>query len=115
MKAIFKIDYYLSDQNNIAVKFCGSYSQKSIDEYPTRIVNCDDLDMHDYESFANSLMTKSGKKRIEEQEKKNSILEENKPVKITGKFDIRDLIGKVIEGESENYRRSLIKMRKVDL
>ena len=115
MKGIFKIEEYLSERNSIVVKFCRLHSHKSIDEYSCKIVDCSDLDFHDYESFANSLMTKSGKRRIESQEERSGILEDNKPIKITGKFDIRDLIGKVIEGEVENYRRSILKMRKVDL
>ena len=96
MKGIFKIEEYLSERNSIVVKFCRLHSHKSIDEYSCKIVDCSDLDFHDFESFANSLMTKSGKRRIESQEERSGILEENKPIKITGKFDIRDLIGKVI-------------------
>ena len=65
MKGIFKIEEYLSERNSIVVKFCRLHSHKSIDEYSCKIVDCYDLDFHDYESFANSLMTKSGKRRIE--------------------------------------------------
>ncbi len=115
MKGIFKIDEYFPDRNSISVKFCRLSSQKPIDEYRSRIVNCDGLDFFDFKSFADSLMTKSGNKRIESQEMRNGILEENKPVNVTGEFDIRDLIGKVIEGESDMNRSIKIKMRKVDL
>ncbi len=116
MKGIFKIEEYFPDRNSISVKFCRPYSQKPIDEYTSRFFSCDDLDFYDAESFADSLMTKFGERRIEKQERKNGILEENKPVKVTDKFDIRDLIGKVIIGGSDRYRASIkIKMRKVDL
>ena len=39
----------------------------------------------------------------------------NKCEKISGKLDLQSLVGKVIEVDSDEYRREIIKMRRVEL
>ena len=120
MKGIFKIEDYLPERNSIIVKFCKLHSLKSIDEYTSKIVNSDDLDMTDCETFVDSLMEKVGNYKIERQEEREPILEDNEPETVCGVLNIENFVGKVIEGKSNPYRinpyrRYFIKMRKIDL
>ena len=115
MKAIIKIDEYLSDRDSIVVKICNLHSQKPIDEYSAKIVDCDDLDTTDVEMFVDGLMKKSGARRIKTQEEKLPILKENIPTQVSGEVNIETLIGKVIEGKVDDWRMKSLKMRKVEL
>ena len=115
MKAIIKIDEYLSDRDSIVVKICNLHSQKPIDEYSAKIVDCDDLDTTDVEMFVDGLMKKSGARRIKTQEEKLPILKENTPEQVSGEVNIENLIGKVIEGKVDDWRKKSLKMRKVEL
>tara|TARA_B000000557_G_C20750543_1_gene432762 strand:+ start:354 stop:701 length:348 start_codon:yes stop_codon:yes gene_type:complete len=115
MKAIIKIDEYLSDRDSIVVKICNLHSQKPIDEYSAKIVDCDDLDTTDVEMFVDGLMKKSGARRIKTQEEKLPILKENIPEQVSGEVNIENLIGKVIEGKVDDWRKKSLKMRKVEL
>jgi len=115
MKAIIKIDEYLSDRDSIVVKMCNLHSQKPIDEYSAKIVDCDDLDTTDVEIFVDGLMKKSGARRIKTQEEKLPILKENIPEQVSGEVNIENLIGKVIEGKVDDWRKKSLKMRKVEL
>ena len=115
MKAIIKIDEYLSDRDSIVVKMCNLHSQKPIDEYSAKIVDCDDLDTTDVEMFVDGLMKKSGARRIKTQEEKLPILKENIPEQVSGEVNIENLIGKVIEGKVDDWRKKSLKMRKVEL
>ena len=115
MKAIIKIDEYLSDRDSIVVKICNLHSQKPIDEYSAKIVDCDDLDTTDVEMFVDGLMKKSGARRIKTQEEKLPILKENIPEQVSGEVDLQSLVGKVLEGKVDNWRKKALKMRKVEL
>ena len=115
MKAIIKINEYLSDRDSIVVKICNLHSQKPIDEYSAKIVDCDDLDTTDVEMFVDGLMKKSGARRIQTQEEKLPILKENVPEKVSGELDLQSLVGKVIEGKVDDWRKKPLKMRKVEL
>ena len=115
MKSIIKIDEYLSDRNSIVVKICNLHSQKPIDEYFSKIVDCDDLDTTDVEIFVDGLMKKFGSSRIKNQEEKLPILKQNIPEKLSGEIDLQSLVGKVIEGKVDDWRKKAIKMRKVEL
>ena len=115
MKAIIKIDEYLSDRDSIVVKICNLHSQKPIDEYSAKIVDCYDLDKTDVEMFVDGLMKKSGARRIKTQEEKLPILKENIPEQVSGEVNIENLIGKVIEGKVDDWRKKSLKMRKVEL
>ena len=115
MKAIIKIDEYLPDKNSIVVKICNLHSQKPIDEYTAKIVNCDKFDTTDIELFIDGLMKKSGAGRIQTQEEKLPILKENVPEQVSGELDLQSLVGKVIEGKVDDWRKKPLKMRKVEL
>ena len=105
MKAIIKIDEYLPDKNSIVVKICNLHSQKPIDEYTAKIVNCDKFDTTDIELFIDGLMKKSGAGRIQTQEEKLPILKENVPEQVSGELDLQSLVGKVIEGKVDDWRK----------
>ena len=115
MKGIIKIDEYLSDRDSIAVKICNLHSQKPIDEYSAKIVDCDNLDTTDIDMFVDGLMKKSGARRIQTQEEKLPILKENIPEQVSGELDLQSLVGKVIEGKVDDWRKKPIKMRKIEL
>ena len=114
MKVILKIDEYLPEKNSVVFKTCRLHSHKSIDEFGAKVVNCDDLNMTDCESFIESLVYKVSRNRINTQDEKQGIIESNEPVEITGELDFEKLIGVVVQGRVSNRTR-LLKMRKVDL
>ena len=115
MKSIIKIDEYLSDRNSIVVKICNLHSQKPIDDYTAKIVDCDNLDVTDAEIFVDDLMKKNGGRRIESQEERLPILKENTPEQVSGELDLQSLVGKVIEGKVDNWRKKPLKMRRIEL
>ena len=115
MKGIIKIDEYLSDRDSIVVKICSLHSQKPIDDYTAKIVDCDNLDTTDIDMFVDGLMKKSGARRIQTQEEKLPILKENIPEQLSGEVDLESLVGKVIEGKVDDWRKKPIKMRKIEL
>ena len=115
MIIIFKITDYFPETNQIAVKFCREKSPTSIDDYNPIAINLKDLDAYDVESFSESLVDKSGLRRIDKQDNKLTTLDENTPEKLDGDLNIRDLIGKVIGVEYPTKIYSKIKMRRVEL
>ena len=115
MKIIFKIVEHIPESNQIAVKFCYEKSRKSIDDYIPIAVNCDELDMFDLETFSDTLIRKFGLKRVEDQEKKLETIPDNVPQKLDDKFQVRDLIDKVVEGKYHQRDRFTLKVRKVEL
>tara|TARA_Y100001938_G_C8063566_1_gene418792 strand:+ start:709 stop:1059 length:351 start_codon:yes stop_codon:yes gene_type:complete len=115
INAIFKIEEYLKDRNSIVVRICRLHSHIPIDDYTAKIVDCNDLDTTDIDMFVDGLMKKSGIRRIKIQEEKSPILKENIPDKIDGELDLQSLVGKVVEGKVDDWRRKPIKMREVEL
>ena len=118
MRTIFKIGKYNEDTNSISVKFCRLHSTKSIDDYASKLVDCSDLTLTTCESFIKSLMEKSGSRRITKEEESEPILDSNKSEIITGKLNMNDLVGKVIEANVETVdprNRFMLSMRKVEL
>ena len=114
MKVILKIDEYLQEKNSVVVKTCRLYSHKSIDEFGAKVVNCDDLNMTDCETFIESLVNKVSQNRIETQDEKQGIIESNIPVEITGELDFEKLVGVVVQGRVSK-KTKLLKMRKIEL
>ena len=113
MKVIIKILDYLSERDAVVFRTCRLNSHKPIDEYVKKAVDLKELDLYDCETFSKSLMRKYGESSIEKAE--NETVGYNKCEKIFGKLDIQNLIGKVIEVDSDEYRREIIKMRRVEL
>ena len=71
--------------------------------------------MFDVESFSESLVKNSGLHRIACQEEQLDVIEDNKPDDIQGKFEIRDLIGKVICVKYFDRKINKLHMRRVKL
>ena len=115
MIIIYKITDYFPEINRIAVKFCREKSSKPIDDYNAVAINCDNIDTHDIESFSESLVYKSGLRRLEKQDRKLTTLDENIPEKLDGELNIQDLIGRVIGVNYPTQNFSKIKMRRVEL
>ena len=115
MKIIYKIMKYFPESNHISVRFCNLKDRQSIDNYKSRPVCIDDLDMFDVESFSESLVKKSGLRRVAEQEEKLDVIEDNKPDDIQGNFEIRDLIGKIICVKYFDRKINKLLMRRVNL
>ena len=114
-KIIYKILKYFPENNHISVRFCYLKDRQSIDNYKSRPVCIDDLDMFDIESFSESLVKKSGLRRVAEQEEKLDVIEDNKPDDIQGNFEIRDLIGKIICVKYFDRKINKLHMRRVKL
>ena len=115
MKIIYKIKKFYPETNHISVSFCNLKDRQPIDDYDPRPVCCDDLDMFDVESFSESLVKKSGLRKVAEQEEKLDVIEDNKPDDIQGNFEIRDLIGKVICVKNVDRTIKKLRMRRVYL
>ena len=95
MIIIYKITDYFPESNRIAVKFCREKSSKPIDDYNAVVINFEDIDTNDVESFSESLVNKSGLRRLDKQDRKLTTLDQNISEKLDGELNIRDLIGKV--------------------
>ena len=78
-------------------------------------MDCDDLDTTDVEIFVDGLMKKFGSSRVVNQEERLPILKENIPEKVNGELDLQSIVGKVIEGKVDDWRKKALKMRKVEL
>tara|TARA_B100001778_G_scaffold45526_1_gene33226 strand:+ start:227 stop:577 length:351 start_codon:yes stop_codon:yes gene_type:complete len=116
MKAIFKISHYYPETNQITIRFCRLHAPKNIDEYrPISLDLGEELDLYDIETFTQSIMRKAGEKWIERHEDSEELLFENIPETPKGKFNMEDLVGKVISCETYKRYREGIKMRKVEL
>ena len=113
MKSIFKIEEYLPDTNQIVVRFSRLHAPQPIESYETMAIDCEHLDLYDCDSFVSSLMMKYGDRYVKEYEKNEPI--KNETETISGKLNLRDLVGKVIEGKVDDYRRSSLNMNRVEL
>ena len=113
MKNIFKIIEYLPDTQQIVVRYARKNTNKNIDEYIESAVELKQLDLYNCETFSKRLMRRYGEHNIERVENETEGF--NKCEKISGKLDIQNLIGKVIEVDADEYRREIIKMKRVEL
>ena len=113
MKNIFKIIEYLPDTQQIVVRYARKNTHKNIDEYIESAVDMKQLDLYSCETFSKSLMRKYGEHVVDRIENETEGF--NKCEKISGKLDLQSLVGKVIEVDSDEYRREIIKMRRVEL
>ena len=116
MKSIFKISNYNPENKQITIRFCRLHAPKNIDEYrPVSLDLDEDLDLYDIETFTQTIMRKAGEKWIEKHEDSEELLFENIPETPKGRFNIEDLVGKVISCETYKQSREAIKMRKIEL
>tara|TARA_B100000424_G_C22856812_1_gene456747 strand:+ start:643 stop:987 length:345 start_codon:yes stop_codon:yes gene_type:complete len=114
MKVIIKIDEYLEDENYIIFRIARLNSHKKIDDHRTFSVDCSDLDTTDTESFVDSLIFKY-KHLIQEQDENQDLLKENEPVNVDEELDLKNLIGKIIEGRAFDRPTRMLKMRRIEL
>lgn len=113
MKGIFKIVEYIPN-TQILVQFCKLNGNKLIDECSPVAIDIDKLDTHDSDFFINSLV-RIGTSIIEEQEKSEPIINESEILEMNTKISIEDLVGRTIQFKPENYKQSILKMRKIEL
>ena len=113
MKAIFKIIEYLPDTKQIVVRFARYNAPEPIDKYSKVAVDYSQLDFQDMESFTKSLMRTCGDDRVRNQE--NNETGVNEAETITGEFNLPDLVGRIIECKTDDYKRAVLKMRRVEL
>ena len=78
-------------------------------------IDLKNLDTYDYDSFSDSLIRNYGLRFLEEQQNKLETLSENTPEELSEKFEVRDLVGKVIEGKYHTRDRFSLKMNRVEL
>ena len=114
MKVIIKINNYYPDKNTLSCKICRLNSHIPIDDYPSKLFGCDDLNLQDTEVFIESLINKVSH-RINEQDNKCIILPENQPEELEGELDIQSLVGKVYGGVINSRKYKLLKTRRVEL
>ena len=113
MKAIFKIIEYLPETTQIVVRFARLHAPQSIEKYNKVAINYSELDCYDSESFVKSLMRRCGNHMVKLQEEKEPI--SNVAETISGKLNLKDLVGKTIECKIDNDRKERLKMRRVEL
>ena len=113
MKAIFKIIEYLPDTTQIVVRFARLHAPEPIEKYSKVAINYSELDCYDSESFVKSLMRRCGNHMVKLQEEKEPI--NNVAETISGKLNLKDLVGKTIECKIDNDRKERLKMRRVEL
>ena len=113
MKAIFKIIEYLPETTQIVVRFARLHAPQSIEKYNKVAINYSELDCYDSESFVKSLMRRCGNHMVKLQEEKELII--NEAETISGKLNLKDLVGKTIECKIDNDRKERLKMRRVEL
>jgi hypothetical protein len=113
MKCIFKIIEYVPD-TQIIVNFCKITDNKLIDEYSPIAIDLDKLDTYNCGFFINSL-ARVGTNIIESQEKCKPIINESEIIESNQELNIESLVGRNIEFNLENYRQSILKMRRVEL
>jgi len=117
MKCIFKIEEYLPETNQMVVRFARLHSPQHIDNYRAIAIDTTRLDFYSYETFVDSLMIIYGNNRVDKSEIKDPIVNdvEDIHIGIKDKFDIQDLIGKVVKCDTKNSRRFRLNVRKVEL
>ena len=113
MKAIFKIEEYLPETNQIVVRFARLHAPEPIEKYHAVAIDLCKLDCYDSESFVRSIMREVGNYQIKNHEDKEPIINESEI--ISGKLDLPSLVGKTIECKVENNKKQILKMRRVEL
>lgn len=113
MRAIFKIEEHLPETEQIVVRFTRLHAPKLIEEYRPVAISYSKLDCNDVESFAQSLMRMHGDYMVKAQENEEPVI--NKTEIVSGELDISSLVGRVIECKVDDYKRAILKMKRVEL
>ena len=111
---IFKILDYFPEQNSISVKFSKLKSIIPIDNFKSYAIDLNGLDLSDFDSFSNELVQKFGLRISQNQEDRQETINENIPEEIDN-FDIKNMIGKVVEGKYYSRNRYPLKVRRVEI
>ena len=116
MKAIFKIDEYLPETNQIVIRFAKLHSSQHIDNYEPTAVGLHDIDLYDNYTFIEDLMKKCGDRRVLLNEEQDPIVNHAETLIMSDKVNLREMVGKVIECKTSDKRsRKKLRMRKIDL
>ena len=117
MKAIFKIDEYLPETNQIVIRFAKLHSSQHIDNYEPTAVGLHDIDLYDNYTFIEDLMKKCGDRRVLLNEEQDPIVNQAETLSMSDKVDLREMVGKVIECRTSNHfkPKSLLRMRRIEL
>ena len=116
MKAIFKIDEYLPETNQIVIRFAKLHSPQHIDNYEPTAVGLHDIDLYDNYTFIEDLMKKCGDRRVLLNEEQDPIVNQAETLIMSDEVDLREMVGKVIESKmTDNRSRKKLRMRKIDL
>lgn len=113
MKAIFKIEEFLPETTQIVVRFARLNAPEPIEKYKAVAIDYSKLDYYDAESFIQSLMRHVGDKQVNIQEENETC--KNIAEKISGDIDISSLVGRVIECKTDDRKRTILRMNRVNL
>ena len=112
MNIIFRIDEYLPETNQIVIQLCKETSRNSILSHEKVAINCDTLNLYDCEKFSHSLSRKYGLNIIENENKNEPILDDNKNSEIIkGDLNLEKLVGKVIKYDFYDSQKHEFKSR----
>ena len=117
MKIIFKIEEYLSETEQVVIRFCRQNSPKPITEYPAKAYSTEIYDTSfDSQNLIESI-AKNGYKNVLRQESEENILPENLPHEIPNSVNLKDYVGKVICVDSENCTTKSIsrKLKRIEI
>lgn len=116
MKAIFRIDEYLPETNQIVIRFAKLHSPQHIDNYAPTVVGLHDIDLYDNYTFIEDLMKKCGNRRVRLNEEQDPVINQAETLIMSDKVDLREMVGKVIECKmTDNRSRKKLRMREIDL
>tara|TARA_Y100000813_G_C24019848_1_gene284615 strand:- start:332 stop:700 length:369 start_codon:yes stop_codon:yes gene_type:complete len=112
MNIIFRIDEYLPETNQIVVQICKETSRNSIFSHEKVAINCNTLNLYDCEKFSHSLSRKYGLNIIENENKNEPVLDDNKNSEIIkGDLNLEKLVGKVIKYDFYDLQKHELKSR----
>ena len=117
MKMIFKIEEYLSETNQVIIRYCRKNSPRPITDYPAKAVSTEQYDTSfDSQNLVESI-AQYGYKKVFTQEDKEITLPENTPVDIPNSLNIEDYVGKIICVEAKDAQEMMRsrKMRRVNI
>jgi hypothetical protein len=115
MKIIFKIIEYLSETEQIVVKFCRQNAPKPIDEYVPVAIDCRYLDTSDRVNLIESLF-QLGMNVISQQEEQEETLPENISSEIFFESSFEHFIDKIIVTDTKELQNVKSKrMKRIDI
>ena len=115
MKIAIKIEEYLSDTNQIVVRFCDAKSSKPINEHQASAINCSNLDCYNLDTFTSSIVKRYGIVSVKDQYEKSEIIESNKETYTNEELDLNQLVGQIIHQRYYEREINPLKMRKIEL